>query len=98
MRPNVRFSILASACLGVSSVGVARANTPQQIDAGLTEVKQLLLLMDTDKNGKVSKQEFMNFMSKEFDRLDVNHDGELDVKELSGLRVRPIPPPSAFHK
>jgi hypothetical protein len=51
--------------------------------------KRLLLLMDTDKNGKVSKQEFMNFMEKEFDRLDVNHDGELDVKELAKIQVRP---------
>jgi hypothetical protein len=51
--------------------------------------KKLLLLMDTDKNGKVSKKEFMAFMEKEFDRLDTNHDGELDVKELSKLRVRP---------
>jgi hypothetical protein len=52
-------------------------------------VRQLLLLMDADKNGKVSKQEFMSFMDKEFDRLDQNHDGELDVKELKRLRVRP---------
>lgn len=53
------------------------------------ETKQLLLLMDKDKNGKVSKNEFMDFMAAEFDRLDVNKDGELDVKELTGLRVRP---------
>lgn len=51
--------------------------------------KRLLLLMDTDKSGRVSKQEFMNFMEKEFERLDVNHDGELDVKELARIRVRP---------
>jgi len=50
-------------------------------------VKQLLLLMDKDKNGKVSREEFMAFMSAEFDRLDVNKDGELDVNELAGLRV-----------
>jgi Ca2+-binding EF-hand superfamily protein len=45
--------------------------------------------MDTDKNGKVSKQDFMNFMEAEFNRLDVNHDGELDVHELTQLQVRP---------
>ena len=55
----------------------------KNLGAGEVEVKHLLLLMDADKNGKVSKQEFMNFMEAEFDRLDVNHDGELDVKELS---------------
>jgi len=51
--------------------------------------RHLLFLMDTDKNGKVSKKEFMNFMSKEFDRLDTNHDGELDVNELAKWQVHP---------
>ena len=51
--------------------------------------KKLLILMDTDKNGKVSKQEFMNFMSKEFDRLDTNHDGQLDINELAKWEVHP---------
>lgn len=48
---------------------------------------QLLQLMDKNNNGKVSRAEFMAYMSGEFDRLDVNHDGELDPDELSGLRV-----------
>jgi len=51
------------------------------------EVKKLLLLMDHDQSGKVSREEFMAFMKSEFDRLDVNRDGELDVKELTALRV-----------
>jgi Ca2+-binding EF-hand superfamily protein len=42
----------------------------------------LLLLMDTDKNGKISKEEWMKFMSAEFDRLDVDKSGELDPHEL----------------
>jgi Ca2+-binding EF-hand superfamily protein len=46
--------------------------------------------MDTDNNGKVSNQEWMKFMSAEFDRLDVTHDGELDVKELTKIQVRPF--------
>ncbi len=50
--------------------------------------KQLLLAMDTDKNGKISKQEWMKFMEDEFDRLDTNHNGELDVKELTQSRMR----------
>jgi Ca2+-binding EF-hand superfamily protein len=53
---------------------------------------QLLQLMDKDKNGKVSRAEFMAFMAAEFDRLDVNHDGELDPNELRDLRVSPRHP------
>ena len=47
---------------------------------GEPEVKQLLLLMDTDKNGKISKKEYMTFMEAEFDRLDEDKSGELDPK------------------
>jgi Ca2+-binding EF-hand superfamily protein len=56
------------------------------------EVKQLLLLMDTNKNGKISKQEWMKFMEAEFERLDKDKRGVLDVNELaqSKLRVSPF--------
>jgi Ca2+-binding EF-hand superfamily protein len=64
----------------------------KKLDKALTmaepEAKQMLLLMDADKSGKVSKQEFMAFMEAEFARLDVNKDGELDVKELTQSNVR----------
>jgi hypothetical protein len=53
--------------------------------------KHLLQLMDTDKNGKISKEEWMKFMEAEFERLDTNHDGELDVKELTQSRMRMHP-------
>jgi Ca2+-binding EF-hand superfamily protein len=59
---------------------------------GEDEVKQLLLLMDTDKNGKISRQEFMGFMAAEFDRLDKDKSGELDVRELAQSQVRPSRP------
>ena len=45
-------------------------------------VKQMLLLMDTDKNGKISRDEWMKFMAAEFDRLDKDKSGELDPREL----------------
>jgi hypothetical protein len=37
--------------------------------------------MDTDQNGKVSKQAWMEFMEGEFDRLDRDKKGELDPRE-----------------
>ena len=52
------------------------------------EVKQLVLLLDHDRNGKVSKEEFMKFMENEFDRLDKDKSGELDVQELKESQVR----------
>jgi EF hand domain-containing protein len=62
---------------------------PNAVALGTDEVKQLLILMDTDKNGKISKAEFMKFMEAEFDRLDKDKSGELDPKELTQSLVRP---------
>lgn len=76
------------------STGAAKGTSgskERKVAAAEDYVRHLLLLMDTDKNGKVSKQEFMSFMEKEFDLLDTNHDGELDPKELAKMRVRPFP-------
>ena len=68
-----------------------KAATPKAQDKfalGEEEVKQLLLLMDTDENGKISKQEWMKFMEAEFDRLDKDKKGQLDVKEVTQSRLR----------
>jgi hypothetical protein len=59
----------------------------KKVEEGEAYAKQMLLLMDRDKNGKVSQQEFMDFMAAEFDRLDKNKDCELDVKELTQVRL-----------
>jgi hypothetical protein len=69
---------------GQANTAAAPNFTPQSkpVAAGEFEAKKLLILMDADKSGTVSKKEFMDFMGAEFDRLDTNHDGLLDVKEL----------------
>jgi Ca2+-binding EF-hand superfamily protein len=51
------------------------------------DVKDLLLLMDTDKSGKISKREWMSFMEAEFNRLDRDGNGELDPNELRQSEV-----------
>lgn len=50
-------------------------------------MKQLLLLMDTDKNRKISNQEWMKFIEAEFDRLDKDKKGEVDQNELQQSTV-----------
>jgi hypothetical protein len=54
-------------------------------ETALTPLAQLLQLMDTDKNGKVSKEEFMKFMEAEFDYADKSKNGQLDPNELKHL-------------
>jgi hypothetical protein len=55
---------------------------------GENEVKKLLLLMDTDQSGKISRQEWMKFMEAEFDHLDKDKKGQLDIKELTQSKLR----------
>jgi hypothetical protein len=91
-RKTVLVILAVAALLGsVSSKAWARGDNaqprPPQVLAE-QDVKDLILLLDTDKNGKVSKEEFMKFMEAEFDRLDKDKSGELDVRELRESRFR----------
>ncbi len=84
---NSRTVVLLATVTATFAMGSLAADAPSSktVDAGLRATEQLLLLMDTDQNGKVSKEEFLNFMAKEFDRLDTSKDGVLDVNELKAL-------------
>lgn len=88
---NRRSLILAllSAAAALPCFPAQKSTTPKPNTSYLItqKVKELLLLIDTDKNGKISRQEWMNFMAAEFDRLDTDKSGELDPRELSGSRV-----------
>jgi hypothetical protein len=65
-----------------------QAESEKKLAAATDAARELLLVMDTNKSGKVSKEEWMKFMGAEFDRLDTDHKGQLDVKELTQSRVR----------
>jgi Ca2+-binding EF-hand superfamily protein len=83
-RRSLLIALLSAATL-VGTTLAQRAAVPKQpTKHGLAEenVKRLLLLVDTDKNGKISKQEWMNFMEAQFDTLDKDKKGQLDRKEL----------------
>jgi Ca2+-binding EF-hand superfamily protein len=83
-----RRSLWIALLSGATFIGTALAQkqaTPKQPtkDSVAEEnVKHLLLLMDTDKNGKISKQEWMKFMEAQFDTLDKDKKGQLDREEL----------------
>jgi CRISPR/Cas system-associated endonuclease Cas3-HD len=95
-RTNIVLVIVAIVVLvatwGMLGTAVAqRQAVPKSQDKlalGEDEVKQLLLLMDTDKNGKISKQEWMKFMEAEVERLDKDKIGELDIKDLAQSKLR----------
>jgi hypothetical protein len=88
-RRNILLLFASGAAAGAAFAN--KASTPKdqnKVALGEDEVKQLLLLMDINKNKKISKQEFMNFMAAEFDRLDRDKSGELDPRELAESKIR----------
>jgi hypothetical protein len=77
------------AILGTAVAQKASVPKPQdKLALAQAEVEQLLLLMDTNASGKISKQEWMKFMEAEFERLDKAKNGQLDVKELAQSKLR----------
>ena len=81
-RRNLSIALLLVTTLGV---GFAQKDVRRQPDRNvmaIENVKQLLLVMDTDKRGKISRQQWIAFMEAEFDRLDVEKKGELDQTAL----------------
>jgi len=84
-----RRSLLIALMSATGAIAVADvAPKPQDKFAQANEnVKQLLLLLDADKNGRISKQEWMAFMEAEFNKLDKDGNGELDQRELIQARL-----------
>jgi hypothetical protein len=89
-RRNLLMALAGASGAVVTNAVAQKPATPPQPDRFAlvnNNVKELLLLMDTDKNGKISKQEWMNFMEAEFNQLDKDGKGELDPKQLSQSRL-----------
>jgi hypothetical protein len=74
--------ILASTVLLAAAQKDSAPKTQDRLALGEEHVKQLCLIMKSEKQGKISKQEFMKFMEAEFERLDRSKQGELDVNAL----------------
>jgi len=81
-RKHLGIALLVVTALGA---GFAQKSVSKQPDKNVManeNIKQLLLVMDTDKSGKISKQQWMSFMEAQFDRLDLEKKGELDQKAI----------------
>jgi len=86
-----RRSLATAALLFAVVAPVARAAVPTSSDEArsynqLARMKpmEVMHMIDTDKKGYVTREEFMKFQEQFFDRMDQNHDGKVDVKEWMG--------------
>jgi hypothetical protein len=81
--------VVSGAMLGPARLQKAAVpRQPDKLQLGEDEVKQLLLLIGGDENGKITKQAWMKFMEAEFVRLDKDKSGDLDAKDLAQSRLR----------
>jgi hypothetical protein len=82
MRKVTIFIAIGTSLIVGATSAPAFAFTQRALAAGERDAHHLLRLMDKDQNGRVSKQEFMQFMEAEFDRMDADRSGELTADEL----------------
>lgn len=58
--------------------------------AQVQDSQEYLKRMDSDGDGRVSRDEYVAWMSYAFDQRDADHDGVLQGEELPGRRGKPI--------
>jgi hypothetical protein len=82
----VIFVVLIAVAAFLETAAAQKASVPRiqdRLAIGEEHVKQLLLIMEADSNGVVSKQEYMKFMEAEFERLDKGSKGQLNARQLN---------------
>ena len=87
----VTATAILAATAGVASS--AMAAEAAKGGAGATYTKALITKMDVNRDGKVTKAEFMKFVEMEFDYLDKDKSGQLDTSEVMNKDYfsRPLP-------
>jgi hypothetical protein len=99
MIPTTRWTLAAAALLAALAAPAARAVSPSTEEdvrsyMYLSKMKPMdvMHMIDTDKKGYVTREEFLEFQRKLFDRMDQNKDGKVDANEWMGK------PPAAAKK
>ncbi len=86
-------SILAAAALlaAIAATPAARAATPTTTDearswAQIAKMKpmEVMHMIDADKKGYVTREEFLKFQEQLFDKMDKDHDGNVTASEWMG--------------
>jgi len=84
MRPG--FSTLLAIVALLAGGALAGCSTESsegaKLQQGQSPTERLMRLMDKDQDGKVTKEEFMSFMSQEFDRIDQDKSLWLSPQEI----------------
>lgn len=79
----MKVTLVSLFAFGVFAGSAAFAHDQNKHDGkmGMPMAAQMKEMMDTNKDGVISKEEFMRAHEAMFDRMDTNHDGRLDAEE-----------------
>jgi hypothetical protein len=86
VRLVVGLTVVAAAGTFLGTAAGQKASVPRAQDRlalGEEHVKQLLLIMEVDSRGMISKQEYLKFMEAEFERLDKARQGKVNAREVN---------------
>ncbi len=88
--------LAAALLVGFASVPFARDTAPSSTDEARSWVQlqrmkpmAVMHLADADGKGYVTRDEFIKFQERLFDRMDRNHDGKVTTPEWMGARESP---------
>ncbi len=100
MKSAMAVCLLATACTaaGNGSAHQQSAQEPQiAAEFEQDQTVQFLLLVETEKDGTISRQEWLKRMEEEFDRVDTDKDGVLDGREIAEAKL-PVVHPRILNK
>jgi D-alanyl-D-alanine carboxypeptidase len=82
----------ASPAAVAQKAGTPNVDTPK-VQAALVDdqVREILIVMNHDRNGTISQEEFIALMTAEFDKLGRDQSGQVNAKELAASKPSVVP-------
>ena len=80
----MKFSKIAILAATVAAMGLAPV-TYAQTTGGKTDHMETIKTMDTNKDGMITKDEFMRMMGAKFDAMDKNKTGQISYSDVSKI-------------
>jgi len=78
--------------------GLSPAEEPIPPSLTQEQINQLFFMKyDEDKDGKVSREEFLRPDNAQFDFMDLNQDGIIEMSEVAAFTKRMMQPPAPQH-
>ncbi len=80
--------IIVTVALAIAAGG-AWAQSPAASEDDVAKAKSFIKGLDKDGNGTLSRAETKGFpLDADFDKIDANHDGALDARELAEFKAK----------